>query len=196
MREFLTEHLGEIALLIYILYPLFKRWRNRQKKKQEQASTSTETTARAPGPQQPRPAREPRPKPRHEPAVAKRPTDLDFLAAARAQLDRLEQEASRLLTRAESDSRLVRLVPALREDLLGRLDMIDRSLGSSPTLSTIVQETAVLRGLDALLRYLKTMAQQRSNACMAPRRLSGMQTQWQTLVTRPSSNSRAHGGST
>ncbi|MBW2210447.1 MAG: hypothetical protein JRG67_05270 [Deltaproteobacteria bacterium] len=161
MREFLTEHLGEIALLIYILYPLFKRWRNRQKKKQEQASTSTETTARAPGPQQPRPAREPRPKPRHEPAVAKRPTDLDFLAAARAQLDRLEQEASRLLTRAESDSRLVRLVPALREDLLGRLDMIDRSLGSSPTLSTIVQETAVLRGLDALLRYLKTMAQQR-----------------------------------
>ena len=66
-----------------------------------------------------------------------------------------------MLTRAESDPRLVRLVPALREDLLGRLDEIDRSLKSSPTLSTIVQETTVLRGLDALLRYLKTMAQQR-----------------------------------
>jgi hypothetical protein len=31
MEELLREHLAEIALLIYILYPLFKRWRNRQK---------------------------------------------------------------------------------------------------------------------------------------------------------------------
>ena len=168
MRELLTEHLGEIALLIYILYPLFKRWRDRQKKKREQAGTAQETTARAPArtePQRSPPSGQPRrelpPKPRHEPAVAKRPTEHDFAAAARAQLDRLKQEASRLLSRAESDPRLARLVPALREDLLGRLDMIDRSLKSSPTLSTIVQETTVLRGLDALLRYLKTMAQQR-----------------------------------
>jgi len=168
MRELLTEHLGEIALLIYILYPLFKRWRDRQEKKREQAGTAQETTARAPArtePQRSPPSGQPRrelpPKPRHEPAVAKRPTEHDFAAAARAQLDRLKQEASRLLSRAESDPRLARLVPALREDLLGRLDMIDRSLKSSPTLSTIVQETTVLRGLDALLRYLKTMAQQR-----------------------------------
>jgi hypothetical protein len=83
------------------------------------------------------------------------------LAAARAQLDRLKEETSRLLVRAQSDPRLARLVPALREDLLGRLDIIDRSLKSSPTLSTIAQETTMLRGLDALLRYLKTMAQQR-----------------------------------
>ena len=168
MRELLTEHLGEIALLIYILYPLFKRWRDRQKKKREQAGTAQETTARAPARKEPQrsppsgqPRRELPPKPRHEPAVAKRPTEHDFAAAASAQLDRLKQEASRLLSRAESDPRLARLVPALREDLLGRLDMIDHSLKSSPTLSTIVQETTVLRGLDALLRYLKTMAQQR-----------------------------------
>ena len=168
MRELLTEHLGEIALLIYILYPLYKRWRDRQKKKREQAGTAQETTARAPArtePQRSPPSGQPRrelpPKPRREPAVAKRPTEHDFAAAASAQLDRLKQEASRLLSRAESDPRLARLVPALREDLLGRLDMIDRSLKSSPTLSTIVQETTVLRGLDALLRYLKTMAQQR-----------------------------------
>ena len=168
MRELLTEHLGEIALLIYILYPLYKRWRDRQKKKREQAGTAQETTARAPARKEPQrsppsgqPRRELPPKPRHEPAVAKRPTEHDFAAAASAQLDRLKQEASRLLSRAESDPRLARLVPALREDLLGRLDMIDRSLKSSPTLSTIVQETTVLRGLDALLRYLKTMAQQR-----------------------------------
>jgi hypothetical protein len=168
MREFLTEHIGEIALLIYILYPLLKRWRDRQKKKREQAGTAQETTAgaparkkapRAPPPRQP--ARQPRPVSAPEPIVTKRPTEPDFLAAARAQLDRLKQEASRLLARAQSDPRLTRLVPALREDLLGRLDLIDRALGGSPTLSTIVQETTVLRGLDALLRYLKTMAQQR-----------------------------------
>jgi hypothetical protein len=168
MRELLTEHIGEIALLIYILYPLFKRFRDRQKKKREQAGTAQETTAKAPArreapraPASRQPVPDPRPASRPEPVVAKRPTEPDFLAAARAQLDRLKQETSRLLTRAESDPRLVRLVPALREDLLGRLDEIDRSLKSSPTLSTIVQETTVLRGLDALLRYLKTMAQQR-----------------------------------
>ena len=161
MEEFLKNWLGTIAILIYILYPLLKRWQERRKKKREQARTSPETAAGAPATKQPRPARKPRPKPRRERAVAKRPTEPDFLAAAQAQLDRLKQETSRLLTRAESDPRLVRLVPALREDLLGRLDMIDRSLKSSPTLSTIVQDTTVLRGLDALLRYLKTMAQQR-----------------------------------
>jgi hypothetical protein len=95
------------------------------------------------------------------PAVAQRPTEPDFAAAARGHLHRLKQEARKLLTRAESDPRLLRLVPALREDLLGRLDLIERSLMSSPTMSTIVQETTVLRGLDSLLRYLKTMAQQR-----------------------------------
>jgi hypothetical protein len=168
MRALLTEHLGEIALLIYILYPLFKRWRDRQKKKREQAGTAQETTARAPArkktpraPASGKPARAPRPVSRPAPVVTKRPAEPDFLAAARAQLDRLKQETSRLLTRAESDPRLARLVPALRQDLLGRLDMVDRALKSSPTLSTIVQETTVLRGLDALLRYLKTMAQQR-----------------------------------
>jgi hypothetical protein len=166
--KFLTEHIGEIALLIYILYPLFKRWRDRQKKKREQAGTAQETTARAPArkktpraPASGKPTRAPRPVSRPEPVVTKRPAEPDFLAAARAQLERLKQETSRLLTRAESDPRLTRLVPALREDLLARLDVIDRALGGSPTLSTIVQETTVLRGLDALLRYLKTMAQQR-----------------------------------
>ena len=169
MRELLTEHLGEIALLIYILYPLFKRWRDRQKKKREQTERAPDATAGAPArkdaprsARSPKAARDPRNKPRPVPAAAKRPTEQDFAAAARAQLDRLRHEATKLLGHAESDPRLVRLVPALREDLLGRLDLIDRSLASSPTLSTIVQETTVLRGLDSLLRYLKTMAQQRT----------------------------------
>ncbi|MBW2161913.1 MAG: hypothetical protein JRH14_18435 [Deltaproteobacteria bacterium] len=172
MRKLLTEHIGEIALLIYILYPLFKRWRNRQKKKREQAGTAKETTARAPARKREAPrapparqtARDQRPVSRPEAVVTKQPTEADFVAAARAQLDRLKQETSRLLARAENAPRLARLVPALREDLLGRLDRVDRSLGSSPTLSTVVQETTVLRGLDALLRYLKTMAQQRMHS--------------------------------
>jgi hypothetical protein len=165
MEELLKEHLAEIALLIYILYPLFKRWRDRQKKKREKAAQSPETTAEPPTTKQPRPspqpAPEPRPKPRPEPAVAKRPTEADFLEAARTRLDRLKEEATRLLTRARSDPRLARLVPALREDLLGRLQQIDRSLSSSPTLSTVVQESTVLRGLELLLRYMKTIARQR-----------------------------------
>jgi len=166
MEELLREHLAEIALLIYILYPLFKRWRNRQKKKREKAGRSPETTAEAPAPKQPRPSPQrvpgPRPKPLPEPATAKQPTEADFLEAARARLDRLKEETTRSLMRAQSDPRLVRLVPVLREDLLGRLEQTERSLSSSPTLSTIVQETTVLRGLESLLRYLKTMAQQRA----------------------------------
>jgi len=163
MEELLKDWIGTIAILIYILYPLLKRWQERRKKKREQAGTSPETTAGAPTPEQARPSPQPAPEPRRrpEPAVAKRPTEPDFLAAAQAQLDRLKEETSRLLARAQGDPRLARLVPALREDLLGRLDIIDGSLKSSPTLSTIVQETTILRGLDALLRYLKTMAQQR-----------------------------------
>jgi len=171
MRQFLTEHIGEIALLIYILYPLLKRWRDRRNKKRQQTGKAPETAAKVPPkkkePRRPPPSRQPsrvpQPVPRREPVVAQRPTEPDFLAAARTQVDRLKQQTSHLLTRAEGDPRLVRLVPALREDLLGRLEAIDRSLGSSPTLSTIVQETTVLRGLDALLRYLKTMAQQRTH---------------------------------
>ncbi|MBW2720404.1 MAG: hypothetical protein JRD94_18205, partial [Deltaproteobacteria bacterium] len=165
MEELLKDWVGTIAILIYIVYPLLKRWLASRKRKKEQASTSSETAAEAPAPKRPGPSppRAPEPRRRPEPAVAPRPTEPDFLAAARAQLDQLREEASRLLVRAQRDPRLERLVPALREDLLGRLEAIDRSLGSSPTLSTIVQETTVLRGLDSLLRYLKTMAQQRTH---------------------------------
>jgi hypothetical protein len=154
MEELLKDSLGTIAILIYIIYPLLKRWQQSRKKSREQARTATPKPGRAPEPR-------PDPRPRPAPEVASRPTEPDFLAAAQAQVVRLKKEASRLLARAESDPRLARLVPALREDLLGRLDTIERSLRSSPTLSTVVQETTVLRGLDALLRYLSTMAQQR-----------------------------------
>lgn len=156
MEELLKDWLGTIAILIYIIYPLLKRWQESRKKSRERAAKATPKPGRAPE----APARaEPRPRP--APAVERRPTEPDFLAAAQAQLARLKTETSRLLARAENDVRLARLVPALRQDLLERLDTIERSLRSSPTVSTVLQETTVLRGLDALLRYLSTMAQQR-----------------------------------
>jgi hypothetical protein len=157
MEESIREHLAEIALLIYILYPLLKRFWDSRKKKQEQRGRLPEAISSPPGPA-------PEQKPKPEPAVvAKRPTAGDFRAAAQAELDRLRQETSRLLTRARNHPRLTRFIPALQEDLLDRLDPIDRSLRSSPSLSTILQETTVLRGLEALLQNLKRMVQQRSH---------------------------------
>jgi len=161
----IKEYIGEIALLIYILYPLLKRWYDRRKKKREQAGepakarTKKKARARAKT-QAPEPARKPAPPP--EPPKPKRPTEEDFVVAARTKLGRLRAEALELLARAQSEPRLARLEPALREDLLGRLDAVDRALASSPSLSTVVQETTVLRGLEELLRYLRTMAQQRA----------------------------------
>ncbi|MGB5283752.1 MAG: hypothetical protein WBN29_04535, partial [Polyangiales bacterium] len=113
MEELLKEYLGEIALLIYILYPLLKRAWDRFHKKGEPAARKPKKAAakaRTPKP----PARKAPGRPQHLPAVAKASPQADFLAAARTQLAGLKQEATQLLARAEGDPRLLRLVPALR----------------------------------------------------------------------------------
>jgi len=163
MKELLKEYFGEIALLIYILYPLLRRLWNRAKKQKGDAGKPSEKPAEEPTARQKRarPLRKPGRQPRPQPAAAKRPAQADFLASAQMHLDRLKKEASRLLILVEGNPRLARLVPAVREDLLGRLELVGRSLQSGPTLSTIVQEATVLRGLESLLGHLKTMAQQR-----------------------------------
>ena len=206
MPDWVSEHIAEIALLIYIFYPLLKRWWDRRKKKRQQKRQPTEAKAGAPATPQDRTTTEqPRhpPAPKKPPATAtpKRPSEADFLAAARAQVDRLKQETSRSLARAERDPRLARLVPALREDLLVRLNAIERSLSGGATLSTVVQDTTMLRGLAELLRYLNTMAQQRmygassflgeadamADACYAPlldfARLQGIDLKTSTPVS-------------
>lgn len=166
MEELLREHLGEIALLIYILYPLLKRWWDRQKKKREQRADAPEPTGQtpardeAPRPQTQVPHRPP-PKPQIQTSVAKQSSEADLLEAARAERLRLEQASSALLARAESEPRLARLVPAVRDDLLGRLRVVERALSARPTVSSVVHETTVMRGLESLLRHLKMMAQQR-----------------------------------
>jgi hypothetical protein len=66
-----------------------------------------------------------------------------------------------LLARAREEPRLARLVPAVRDDLLARLHLVERSLSAQPTLSSVVHETAVMRGLESLLRHLRTIARQR-----------------------------------
>ncbi|MGB3051591.1 MAG: hypothetical protein WBB42_11370, partial [Polyangiales bacterium] len=160
MQELLKEYFAEIAILIYILYPLLKRAWARLQKKGDTPRKPKKAVRTTRAPKQARPT-SPRPAPRL-PTVAKPAPQADFLEAARTQLLGLKQEATQLLARAEGDPRLQRLVPALREDLLGRLEGIERSLRGRPTMSTIVDDTTVLRGLAALLRHLQTMARQRS----------------------------------
>lgn len=167
MNDLLREHIGEIALLIYILYPLLKRWYDRTKKRQKKAGGRAKKERTAPERSKPgrtvpkRPDGKPRtrrPEPRRpEP----RPQTPDLLQVARAETERLEKEASHLLDRATADPRLDRMAPALREDLRTRLTAIRRALDGSPTLSTLVQETTALRGLDELLSYLARIIRQR-----------------------------------
>ncbi len=162
----ISEYAAEIALLIYILYPLFKRWWDRRKearaRKREQAEARAESrparTERGAPP--PKPAERQPPPPRVE--TPKAPSVQDFAGAARTKLEQLREQTVELLRRAETEPRLARLVPALREDLLGRLDEVERALSKNPTLSTVQQETSALRALEQLLRYLRTMAQQRA----------------------------------
>jgi len=158
MQELLKEYFAEIAILIYILYPLLKRAWNRLNKKGDPSPKREKAVRKTHAPKQAK--RSPRPPPQ-PPAVAKRAPEADFLEAARSQALGLKQDATQLLARAEDDPRLQRLVPALREDLLGRVEVIERSLGGAPTMSTIVDDRTVLRGLAALLRHLQTMARQR-----------------------------------
>lgn len=164
MEELFKDWLGTIAVLVYLLYPLFKRWLERRKKRRERGSAPKEAPqTRSP---QSQPSEASRPTPPSPPQTARppRPREVDIVAATQAQAAQLRQHATALLQRAEANPRLVRLVPALRSDLLGRLAVIDRSLASKPTASTVMQDTAVIQGLEELLRYLNTMAAQRLQA--------------------------------
>ena len=222
MPDWLREHIGEIALLIYIFYPILKRWWDRRKKRAEGDVPEAQTEAdaepqgkeRAPGPRpktpepaRPKTGRRKTPRPRRAPTptasreTPKRPSPADFVEAALARAGRLRADASALLARAEADPRLTRLVPALREDLIARIDEVTDALRRSPTVSTIVQETTVLQGLEELFRYLTTMARQRTgsrasfladadamaDACYAPilehARVQGLNLRTSTPVT-------------
>ena len=157
MEELLKDWIGTIAVLAYIVYPLLKRWLERRKRKSEQRSAAREA------PEAPAPSTPSRPEPlaTPRPAATPRPPEVDITASARTQADRLRDQATILLRRTEANPRLIRLVPALRDDLLGRLAIVDRSLAGNPTLSTVMQETTVIQGLGELLRYLDSMAEQR-----------------------------------
>ena len=165
MPDWLREHVGEIALLIYIVYPFIKRWwdrrKERQERKQTQKQTRTGTQAKTRTSTQAETRTSTQPKTRQQ--TESRPKEAEFLEAARKRLGRLKQETSRLLLMAQTDPRLARLAPALEEDLLGRIETIERSLRGSPTISTIVQDATLIQGLEELLRYLSAMAQQRTS---------------------------------
>ena len=192
MPDWVSEHVGEILVLVYIFYPLLKRWWERAKRKQEERRGRREEQSEGQSQRQRQPQRQPqgqsqrqrqpqgqsqrqqqgpgqRQGQREQQAGreenrdrASAPSQGDIVSAARARVARLEQKSGRLLERAERDPKLARLVPALREDLLGRIDEVKRALGGAPTISTVIQETAVIEALEQLLRYMATMAQQRS----------------------------------
>jgi len=157
MEELLKDWIGPIAVLVYILYPLLKRWLERRKRKSEQRSTSRG----APEPRAPSTASRPEPPATPRPTAIPRPPEVDIVASAQAQAGRLRDHATILLRRTEANPRLARLAPALRDDLLGRLATIDRALAGKPTVSTVMQDTTVIQGLEELLRYLDSMAKQR-----------------------------------
>ena len=164
MPNWVREHIGEIALLIYIFYPLLKRWWDRRKQRAEQRRSKRADQEPAPSakprtsPGEPRRPRAPAPK---QP-VTQKPSETDFLEAARGRVVRLRAETERLLERANRDPRLVRIRPVLRDDLLERIEGLSRSLGGMPTLSTILQDMALTEGLEALLAQLAAMARQRT----------------------------------
>ncbi len=160
MPPWVSEHIGEIALLIYIFYPLLKRWWDRRKERAERQPSKQADEVKPPA-TSPRAVRQPRaPAPKEQ--VRKKPTETDFLQAARERVVRLRAETERLLARVDLDPRLVRLRPVLRDDLLQRVGGLERSLGGTPTLSTIIQDMALVEGLEALLAQLTAMARQRT----------------------------------
>jgi hypothetical protein len=166
MPPWVSEHIGEIALLIYIFYPLLKRWWDRRKERAERQPSKQADEVKPPAAtphtaKPPRAVRQPR-APAPEEQVRKKPTETDFLQAARERVVRLRADTERLLARVDGDPRLVRLRPVLRDDLLQRVGGLERSLGGTPTLSTIIQDMALVEGLEALLAQLAAMARQRT----------------------------------
>ena len=136
MQELLREYFGEIAILIYILYPLLRLLWNRLSRKGDAAPKPEKAArkARAPRRAERSPASKPPPAPA-PPAAPQRSPEADFLEAARSRAQALKQETMRVLARAEGDPHLQRLVPSLRKDLLGRVEAIERSLSGRPTMS-------------------------------------------------------------
>ncbi|MDH3199830.1 MAG: hypothetical protein OEM15_02950 [Myxococcales bacterium] len=166
MEELFKDWIGAIAVLVYLLYPLLKRWLDRRKKTEPRSAPREPAEASAPqrkprAPSRPEPPFRTPPSPPARPATAPHAPEGDIIATTQARAMRLREQATALLRRAEGDPRLIRLVRALRDDLLDRLAAIDRSLAGKPTVSTVMQEATVIQGLQQLLRYLDRMAEQR-----------------------------------
>lgn len=163
--EELKDSLGTIAVLIYILYPIFKRWldrRKEQRSKTEDGPATTETSPQ-PAPQRTTPATPalPTPPAPTTPTEAEPSPEARLLAMMRQRADGLAQRGQQLLTRAEHHPQLARLVPALRDDLLGRLSAIQTALRGNPPMTTLMQDAQVLNGLIELLGYFERIARQR-----------------------------------
>ncbi|MEM7434847.1 MAG: hypothetical protein AAF436_06810 [Myxococcota bacterium] len=160
MEELLKDSIGTIAILIYILYPMLKRWLDRRKQKKQRQQTTSSAPDPAPVTSPPEPVVPP-PVSVPEPIGPPPSPDKERLLMVKEQAERIRARATRLLDTARKNTRLVRLVPALRNDVLSQVTAIENDLQSNPSAANLADDVRKLAGLAELLGYLEKMAQQR-----------------------------------
>ncbi|MEM7138771.1 MAG: hypothetical protein AAF500_19495 [Myxococcota bacterium] len=160
MEELLKDSIGTIAILIYILYPMLKRWLDRRKQKKQRQQTTPSGPDPTPVPSPPEPVVPP-PVSVPEPVSPPPSADRERRLMVEEQARRVRARATRLLDTAKKNPRLVRLVPALRNDVLSQVASIEDDLRSSPSIDDLADDARALGGLAELLGYLEKMAQQR-----------------------------------
>lgn len=173
MGELLEEWLGTIAVLIYLLYPLLKRWLDRRKQKAEARRKQAEARAGAEGgaeqSAEPRPQRTEKPTRPPKRKVSRRvrkeerrqAAEREVLAQLRAQLERLSEKTRALLQHTDRAPQIKHFARPLREELLGPLNDTARSLGGTLDAARLVEHAEQLRELEAVFGYLQAAVQQR-----------------------------------
>lgn len=171
MEELLKDWIGTIAVLIYILYPILKRWLDRRKQRQSQSRGGVDPaeSSRTPAPPATGPTPRAPPVPSTEPTPSPAPAVIDagpspeqrLMAILQQQAEQLTRRGQQLLTRANQQPQLARLAPVLRDDVLGRVRAIQMALKRTPPISTLTRDAQLLSDLTDLLGYLERMARQR-----------------------------------
>lgn len=143
-----------IALIIYIIYPFFKK---RREKTREQKPKKQKKK------RQKKPARKPLEAMRRPPAPIAPPvrTEHELITQTRDRATALRDRAAALLQQAGEDPRNERFVNAIQSDVLEPVATFLSRLDSSMSLSTLMQDSQVLSDLGKLLEIFEAMARQR-----------------------------------
>ena len=173
MGELLEEWLGTIAVLVYLLYPVLKRWLDRRKqktearRKQAEARAGAESGAAQGAEAQPAPAKGPDQPPKKKASrrarreERRRAAEREILAQLQTHLERLSKKTRALLQHTDRAPEVGHLARPLREELVGPLNDIARSLRGATDGPQLVEHAEQLQELEALLGYLQAAVQQR-----------------------------------